>query len=127
MRCLAIDALAAEPNLAGIGSLVARDQIDGGRFPSAVRPDQTQDLAGKELEAQLADSLQSAKALGDSIDRQDRIGALARHFGTESALSAVPLRLKLRREARICWPMPSMPLGKNSSTAMMAIPYNKAL
>jgi hypothetical protein len=68
VRRLAGDVDAVENNLAGIGREHAVDQIEQRRFAGAVRPDQAENFARLDDEAQILHRLQAAEVLADTIE-----------------------------------------------------------
>jgi hypothetical protein len=71
-RLCAGDVGAAKNNLSGLRRVDAVDQIEQRRFASAVRPDQAQNFALAQHEAQVVHGLQAAEALADVVELQDR-------------------------------------------------------
>ena len=51
----------------------AGDEIEGGGLAGAVRPDQCEDLAGKQFKPEIFDRGQAAEVLGQAADRYERL------------------------------------------------------
>ena len=66
------DVDAVEHDLAGIRRKHAVDQIEQRRFAGAVRPDQAEDFARLQDEAQIVHRLQAAEALADAVELEQR-------------------------------------------------------
>jgi hypothetical protein len=60
--------LAGEGDVAGVGPVQARDDVEGGRLPRAVRPDQADDLARFGSEGNAVECDDAAETLGDVVD-----------------------------------------------------------
>ena len=71
-RLFAGDVDAVENDLAGIRREHAVDQIEQRRFAGAVRPDQAEDFARLDDEAQIVYGLQAAEALADAVEIEQR-------------------------------------------------------
>src|SRR6185369_16510252 len=64
--------LAVEADVARIRPVHAGDEIEERRLPRAVRPDDAHDLALVDMDVELLDALQAAKALRDSVQLEER-------------------------------------------------------
>jgi len=70
------DVGAEELDAALIGRERAADQVEHRRLAGAVRPDEAEDLAGAELEADLVDGDEAAEAAGDAGDGEQLVPAV---------------------------------------------------
>ena len=73
-RGQAIDALACKRDLARVGRLHPGDDIDQGGLAGAVRPDQSDDLAGHEREAHAVERDEPAEMFAHAGERQQGTG-----------------------------------------------------
>ena len=103
MRLEPADPLAVEQDLA-VGRRQERgDQLEQRALAGAVRADHREDLAVRDLEADVVDRDQAAEALGQMLD-------------AEQAHRSAPIR------SRTSLPRLRMPLGRNSITAIISTP-----
>ena len=107
MRRPAGDVDAIDPHRAGIGPFDAHDELHDRRFARAVRPDEAEDLARGDIEADVLDRDQPAERLGQAAHLEARGAAHSR----SPVLSA--------------WP--SSPSGKNRITASAIAATQKVL
>ena len=64
--------LARQADLAALGAVKARDDVEQGRLPGAVRPDHADDLTRGHVEGDREIRDQAAETLGDGADLQQR-------------------------------------------------------
>ncbi len=78
-RGLPVDPLAEEEHLAACHAQHARDQVEGRGLAGTVGPDQADDLAGADLEADVIDRHQAAELLADGLHVEHQLarGGLA--------------------------------------------------
>ena len=67
-----IDTLAEKANLTRVGNERAADEIEKGCLPRPIGPHHAEDLAGFNGQADILDSSNTAKTLGDSIESEKR-------------------------------------------------------
>src|SRR3990172_11198021 len=111
-----VDALTAQPHLAGVRAQGARDDVEQGRLAGAVRSDQRQHFAGAHVERDVVERPQSAEAHGYAADFEQR--ALAGHA---APLAAGRTR---RRSARQTSSSPARrPRAHHTITMTTSAPY----
>src|SRR5919204_2769701 len=101
---LARDVMAVEMHMARRGRMHAGDQVDQRGLAGAVRPNEADDLALVDVEADVVDGLEPAEPARDAIQGQKR-----RHFAI--AFVGEPSRISASR-----------PLGRNSTSTTMMTP-----
>ena len=106
-----------------VGRSMPMIDLHRGRLAGAVRPDQAEDLAGAQIEAQVLDRGQAAEALGQAADFEDRGGRRSASI-TSAPRATGPLRGSRRgRTARRAsataetMKVASSPVGRRNSPA----------
>src|SRR5512135_657445 len=107
----AVDLRPPENDLAGIGGKESGDQVEDGRLPCAVRPDQRLDRSRGDVEGKVVDGQEAAEPLADPPDRKQRHGVSSSTGFREIA--------RFRSERR--WRR-SSPSGANSMIRMRMTP-----
>src|SRR5690606_35665192 len=97
---------------AGVGRELAHQHVEAGRLACPVRPDQRDDLAGRDAEADVVDRDDSAEGLAQAGHLEHRRTAGRDHRSPSAGI----------RRARIA---PAMPAGKSSTSSRM-IPPSRA-
>ena len=87
----AVDAFATKRDRSGAWRDDAGNEIEGRGLASAVRPDQSQDLAGAQIERQVLDRRQTTEVFGQTADGDERGCAhVARRAGQRFSRPARP-------------------------------------
>src|ERR1700722_17402379 len=80
------DILALEDDLARCRAFDPHDRLHRGRFAGAVRPDQAENLAGMNLQAEIFDRGEAAESFGEAADFQHRrvVGGRVHYWSSDS-------------------------------------------
>src|SRR5262249_39054417 len=84
------DAAIAEPDVARVRRELAVDHVEAGRFAGAVRPDQRQELALGDVEADVVDGAQAAERLCQVAHREHAHGRVEGRALRDSKLVSPP-------------------------------------
>ena len=120
------DRRAAEADLAGVGSLVAGDDVEERRLAGPVRADQAGDRTLLDLQVAHRQRMHPAKGLGDPLDLDQGGHGVAPATSTPSSpASSPPLRrpaVRARRELTSCVMLGTTPRGSSKITNRNSAP-----
>src|SRR5206468_8024759 len=98
--------VAREDDAAGFGPVVAGDHVEERRLAGAVGADDPEDLAGRHRDAHLGHGGETAEALRDALECEDRRGVTHAWARRRRSRAATPAR----------------PSGTNRTTRISAVP-----